>query len=131
MASPRSATTTGGDDCSIDLQCPATNAYSGYLSLLGQTEWTAPDETVADPDEAHPFDGLAYWTESSQPSTVGGSFNVAGIVAAPNAALTLTSQASMAAPAMPLQIIARSLAVTGQVTVTLVADRDDHLTVPT
>lgn len=70
---------------------PSDNGRNGYLNITGGAQdWTAPNLKPGTPATASDwasFEDLAFWTETSKPSSIGGNgnMNLSGIFMLPNA----------------------------------------------
>jgi hypothetical protein len=94
----REASTSGLPNCSGALPCPLTSgaAAGAYYNVSGNhVDWTAPNQLNSIANDAHPFEDLALWSESSDTSDVksGGVMLTGGIFFTPNSTVEFRSPA--------------------------------------
>ena len=111
---------------------------SAAIAMTGGSataDWSAPNQLSTAPTTAqlatYPFEDLAIWTESNQPSTVKGqgSNRTEGVFLMPNSSMTFSGQGTQSVP-LNAQFICRSLNVSGQGTLNLKPTPADAITVP-
>lgn len=129
LASPSESVGTGG--CTFDLPCPATNSGDGRLSLFGQIDWSAPNQTSSPPNESQPFENLAFWTETSTTNEIKGqgATRTSGVYFLPNAHFAFSGQASQDIK-LNAQFISKSLTMSGQGALTLRPNPEDMVAIP-
>ena len=98
-------------------------------------DWSAPNQLATQPTTAqlatYPYEDLAVWTESNQPSTVKGqgANRTEGVFFTPNSSMTFSGQGTQSVP-LNAQFISRTLNVSGQGTLNLKPNPADSITVP-
>lgn len=107
-----SDTTTAAYQCSPTLPCPSLNSSNARFSLAGNNkavEWTAPNETSADPGPARGLEDLMLWSEAGRDHSVGSNARLvsSGVLFAPNSRVSISSPVS--ASPRNAQFIARQL----------------------
>jgi hypothetical protein len=126
--------TTGMPTYSDPGATPADNARNGHISVNGGAiDWTAPNArigTPATPSDWAQFEDLAFWTETSASSSIGGNglMHLSGVFMLPNAnpfniGGTGTQEVENS------QYIARKLRANGGGTLTMAPDPNDAVTI--
>ncbi|MCU1461433.1 MAG: hypothetical protein JWO37_1508 [Acidimicrobiales bacterium] len=121
--------------CTTDLPCPTTSGTgSGYINVSGgggDVDWSAPNQLTGAPTASSPYEDLAFWSESSQTSTIKGqgTSRTEGVFFMPNAFGTFTGQASQTQP-LNAQFIARGFDISGQGSLFLKPATTDAVPIP-
>jgi hypothetical protein len=124
--------------CTASLPCPSDNGGPADIDMTGGSataDWTAPNQLAAQPTTTqlatNPFEDLALWSESSDPSTVKGqgTNRTEGVFLTPNSSMTFSGQGTQSVP-LNAQFISRTLNISGQGTLNLKPNPADAITVP-
>jgi hypothetical protein len=124
--------------CTAALPCPSDAGGPAAVVMSGGSataDWSAPNQLASQPTIAqlatYPFEDLAVWTESSDPSTVKGqgSNRTEGVFFTPNSSMTFSGQGTQSVP-LNAQFISRTLNVSGQGTLSLKPNPADAITTP-
>ena len=93
----RATDTFSFPNCTAAKPCPvSTGPPNSHVDVGGFLDWSAPNQTTSLPDNTHPLEDLALWTETSHKSQVksGGVMLTSGVFFAPNGRMEFRSPAS-------------------------------------